>query len=529
MVFTSLEFLLIFLPIVLLLFYFSSKTKYTNTSLFILLSASLIFYGWWKWEYVFLLLISITTNYCFGRALLKFRKLWVIALGISFNIFLLGYFKYVDFLINSINSIFIASVPVQGILLPLAISFYTFQQIAYLIDIYRGETKQTKFSNYALFVCFFPQFIAGPIVHHRETVPQFENKGFPKWSKKDFFVGATIFAIGFNKKVIIADSIAIIANQVFDNLHPNEPSFFEAWCGAIAYSFQIYFDFSGYSDMAIGLARMFGIKLPINFHSPYKALNIIEFWRNWHITLSRFLRNYLYIPLGGNRNGKIRRYLNILVVMLIGGIWHGAGWNFAIWGGLHGLFLIINHMWQNFYIIKGYSFGEYIICIWFSRLLTFFAVTIAWVFFRSENFNDAICMIEAMIGLNGIFIPNYLENFSNNVVIRLFDIGVMLGDLSIINITNMISILVLFFIIWFCPNSHELLVKNKPALDFPSQHLIQNLKYGFNSKKIKYIIYRLNDYPRELLICFYSGTIVVGTLLGIYRGELSTEFIYFIF
>src|SRR4029078_9582961 len=252
------------------------------------------------------------------------------------------------FIIETTNTIFNLQNSNVDIILPLAISFFTFQQIDYLADLYQNKAYVPSLLKYFLFNTFFPQLIAGPIVHHGEIIPQFENKKIFQLNARNLAIGFTIFFMGLFKKVAIADNIAPIANQVFHLANIGvTPTFWEAWTGAFIYSFQLYFDFSGYSDMAIGLACLFGISLPINFNSPYKATNIIDFWRRWHITLSRFLRDYLYIPLGGHRLGSGRRYANLVITMLLGGLWHGASWTFVVWGGLHGVYLMINHGWRH--------------------------------------------------------------------------------------------------------------------------------------------------------------------------------------
>jgi D-alanyl-lipoteichoic acid acyltransferase DltB (MBOAT superfamily) len=285
------------------------------------------------------------------------------------------------------------------ILLPLAISFHTFQQIAYLVDTYRGETHHYRFLDYLFFVVFFPQLIAGPIVRHDEIIPQIAQRRTWRPGAVELALGVTIFSFGLFKKVVLADYVAVPADLVFaaagDRL-----GFFEAWLGATAYALQIYFDFSAYSDMAVGLALLAGIRLPLNFFSPYQAGSIIEFWRRWHMTLSRFLLHYVYVPLGGNRLGRGRRYANLMTTMLLGGLWHGAAWTFVLWGGLHGAYLAINHAWR----------GTRLASVWAQRrawrvasvALTFLAVCVAWVFFRAPGFGAALEMLQAMAGMNGL-------------------------------------------------------------------------------------------------------------------------------
>jgi len=330
MLFNSDLFIFIFLPIVLFGYYWFGMYKSLYSVIWLVL-ASLFFYSWWNPPYLVLILGSMLFNfYCgkyIGKTLDTHRSrvakiiLW---LGISLNLLVLFYFKYSNFFIDNINKVFEVGLVVETIILPLAISFFTFQQITFLVDSFRGETRDYYFHHYALFVSFFPQLIAGPIVHHTEMMPQFDKRETYQFFWENISIGMSIFIIGLFKKVILADNLALFSTPVFDfALINNSITFFEAWGGALAYTFQLYFDFSGYSDMAIGIARMFGVILPLNFNSPYKSASIIEFWRRWHMTLSRFLRDYLYIPLGGSRKGNLRRYVNLMLTMLLGGLWHG--------------------------------------------------------------------------------------------------------------------------------------------------------------------------------------------------------------
>lgn len=312
---------------------------------------------------------------------------------------MLAYFKYTDFLLENFNAIFSSNIPLPQIALPLAISFFTFQQIAYLVDSYRGETKEYNLLDYMLFVTFFPQLIAGPIVHHKEMMPQFASTWNLVKNYKNIALGLFIFSIGLFKKVVIADTFATWATNGFDKAEVL--SFFEAWATSLSYTFQLYFDFSGYTDMAIGIALMFNIRLPINFNSPYKALNIQDFWRRWHITLSRFLRDYVYIPLGGNRVSKYRNYLNLFTVFLIGGLWHGASWMFVIWGALHGAATIIHRIWSEL----GFKMYK-----WLAWFITFNFINLTWVFFRAKEMEDAIKVLKGMVGMSGVDLPNFLQS-----------------------------------------------------------------------------------------------------------------------
>ena len=368
-----------------------------------LVFASLFFYSWWNIAYLPLILVSMMFNYGIGNALndnfkkVSIHKQTLLGFGIVSNIALLGYFKYADFFLENFNLVFDAHQPLLHLALPLAISFFTFQQIAYLVDSYRGETAEYDFLNYALFVTFFPQLIAGPIVHHAEMMPQFASKF--NWVKKynNIATGAFIFSLGIFKKVVIADTFALAATNGFDVA--TSLNMIEAWTASLSYTFQLYFDFSGYTDMAIGAALLFNIRLPINFNSPYKALDIQDFWRRWHITLSRFLRDYIYIPLGGNRKGGFRTYNNLLATFIIGGIWHGAGWTFIFWGFLHGMALVINRLWQQ----MGLRMPK--ILAW---IITFNFVNIAWVFFRATSWDDAIKVLSSMFDISTLVLPEKL-------------------------------------------------------------------------------------------------------------------------
>ena len=374
--------------------------------------SSLFFYSWWNIAYLPLILISMLFNYVIGNSLnskkeenkKSFSKKSILIFGIVANLSLLGYFKYADFFIENFNIVAQTNINLFNLLLPLAISFFTFQQIAYLVDSYRQETKEYDFLNYALFVTFFPQLIAGPIVHHSEMMPQFANKWNAVKKYRNIALGLFIFSIGLFKKVVIADTFAVWATAGFDTA--TTLNLFEAWATSLSYTFQLYFDFSGYTDMAIGIALLFNIKLPINFNSPYKARNIQDFWRRWHITLSRFLRDYVYIPLGGNKISSFRTYSNLLATFVIGGLWHGAGWTFVFWGFLHGMALVIHRAWSNL----GFKMWT-----WLAWLITFNFVNIAWVFFRAKEWDDAIKVLGAMFSLDNVVIALSLENISGDL------------------------------------------------------------------------------------------------------------------
>jgi D-alanyl-lipoteichoic acid acyltransferase DltB (MBOAT superfamily) len=404
LLFNSYEYIFIFLPLTFFIYFYLNKKRLIAGAKGFLVFASLFFYSYWNILYLPLILGSMLFNFIIGNSLskkeIRVSKKTLLTIGVVGNIALLGYFKYTDFFIDNLNYwIFVEDIPNLNLALPLAISFFTFQQIAYLVDSYRGETKEYDFLNYAVFVTFFPQLIAGPIVHHKEMMPQFASKWNLVKNYKNIATGLFIFSIGLFKKVVIADTFAKWANAGFDN--DVALTFFEAWATSLSYTFQLYFDFSGYTDMAIGAALLFNIKLPINFNSPYKATDIQDFWRRWHITLSRFLRDYVYIPLGGNRRSEIRVYANLFTTFLIGGIWHGAGWTFVLWGALHGVAMIVHRAWQKIGFILN------TIIAWF---ITFNFINLTWVFFRAESFEDALRVIKGMLGLKGVgFTQKWME------------------------------------------------------------------------------------------------------------------------
>ncbi|ALS77853.1 acetyltransferase [Planococcus kocurii] len=402
MIFNSFEFIFLFLPIVWILYYVLGRIHIPFAKTWLLV-ASLFFYGYWNPAYLPLILISMLLNYAIGAFLGRDRggvyRRGILTAGILFNVLLLGYYKYYDFFVENINVVFGEDLVLKNILLPLAISFYTFQQIAYLVDSYRLETKEYNFLNYGLFVSFFPQLIAGPIVHHRQVMSQFSSKDSYRIVYENISKGLLIFAIGLFKKVAIADQFAEWANQGYGNV--GSLTFVDSWFTTLSYTLQLYFDFSGYSDMAIGLALLFNIRLPLNFNSPYKALDIQDFWRRWHITLSHFLTTYIYIPLGGNRKGPTRTYLHILIIFFISGIWHGAGWTFLIWGALHGFASVICRWWKG----TGHRMNN--VSAW---IVTFLFVHLAWVFFRALTLADALTVLKAMFGFNGFYLPSGLAS-----------------------------------------------------------------------------------------------------------------------
>ncbi len=396
MLFNTYIFTLVFAPASLAIFYFLRRFASPSITLAATVVMSLGFYAYWRIDYVPLLIGSILVNYALGTTILarpgtvaRLSLLAAIALDLAF----LGYFKYAHFAVAQANALFGAGLTDPAIVLPLAVSFYTFQQIAYLTDCYRGKIRDNNFLHYAFVVTFFPHLIAGPIVRMREISHQF-SAAFTKPAIGNIAIGVVLFAIGLGKKVVIADYFGGVADPLFKAASTGPMQFAGAWTAALSYTLQLYFDFSGYSDMAIGLARMFGFRLAVNFLSPYQALDIAEFWRRWHITLSRFLRDYLYIPLGGSRRGPMRTYVNLIITMTLGGLWHGAAWTFVAWGLYHGALLSMHRAWRawrpdQLARLPGYSLA--------AAGLTFFSVVAGWVLFRSSDFQTAATILRAMI------------------------------------------------------------------------------------------------------------------------------------
>lgn len=475
MLFNSYIFIFVFLPIALVTFFSLARLRLTKLAIISLTITSLFFYSYWNLfppedqsatvQYLWLIIISIAFNYQIASWIASAssdskKSKFLLVVGIFFNLFSIAYYKYASFFIDCLNELLNTKFLVPQITLPLAISFYTFTQIAYLVDVYRGEIKGQRydFLTYGLFVIFFPQLIAGPILRHDELIPQFKKLKTFIFSHKNFALGSTIFGIGLAKKVLIADKLSPWVNLAFN--HSSELTFIEAWVGALSYTFQLYFDFSGYSDMAIGLAWMFNIRLPFNFNSPYKATSITDFWRRWHITLSNFLRDYLYIPLGGSRRGEIRRYANLIITMLLGGLWHGAGWTFVVWGGLHGVYLSINHGWRKLNIP---------LPKFFAGTITFIAVVLAWVLFRSSSIHNGLEMMATMLGEKGIVLPGE----SQGKLSFLASFGIQLKswqNLSYLPVINgsksasLVSLIILIFSVSLLPNSQQIAQNIKPTL-----------------------------------------------------------------
>ena len=501
MLFNSYPFILLFLPVTLLGYVLIGRWLGRRAGFGWLVAASLFFYGWWNWFNLALLLSSLLFNYGAGTWLGRLEKRppakLVLGLSLAFNLGFLGYFKYANFFIENVNSALGLHWTLTRVLLPLGISFYTFQKIAYLVDSYQGQTRGYGFRDFCLFVSFFPQLIAGPIVHHSEIMPQFRGQDTQRNHWDDWSVGLTLFVFGLAKKVLIADRLATFASPIFKVAAGGAHcGLTEAWLGALAYTLQLYFDFSGYTDMAIGLARLFGIRLPMNFNSPYQALNIADFWRRWHMTLSRFLRDYLYIPLGGNRHGPARKYLNLFLTMLIGGIWHGAGWTFVIWGALHGTYLLIYHFWNDRRggrAMEPASWPRMMA----ARGVTFLAVTVAWIFFRADSFSTAVNLLTSMTGAHGLT-SNWarLSASTGWTLVGLFLVAV-----------------------WMLPNTHQILARFEPCLEYmkaAGAAAFQPILPGAA---------RWQWAPRPVWACVVGG-LAVASVIGLSK---VTEFIYWQF
>lgn len=461
MLFNSYIFIFAFLPIILIGYFWLLRQRLILGSKIWLVGGSLFFYGYWSVVYIPLLLASILVNFfvgsAFGTIPIKKEKLkggfvqrnffnriskkQLLIFGIIFNIGLLSYFKYTDFFLENFNGIFTANIPLPHIILPLGISFFTFTQIAFLVDSYKNEVKEYDLLHYMLFVTYFPHLLAGPILHHKEMMPQFANKLNMTLKWKNIALGIFIFSIGLFKKVIIADTFANWVNLGYSS--SDSLNFLEAWATSLSYTLQLYFDFSGYVDMAIGISIMFNIILPINFNSPYKAKNIQDFWKRWHITLSRFLRDYVYIPLGGNKVSPYKNYFNLFVVFFIGGIWHGASWMFIIWGSLHGVAIVIHRIWKDL----GFTMWK-----WLGWFITFNFVNITWIFFRAENLDQAFNILRNMFLGDVIFTDKWQRSLS-----FLEDIGIEFGQFMIHldgSKSTWIWIIGAFLLFLFTPNSH---------------------------------------------------------------------------
>ena len=476
MLFNSFEFIFIFLPVSFFVYFYLNHKRLTIASRAWLVFSSLFFYGWWNIAYLPLILVSILFNYTITNTMAEydenkknyFSKRSLLKIALVFNIGFLGYFKYMDFFIENINMVFDSDIGLLYLALPLAISFFTLQQIAFVVDSYEGLVKEKSFLDYTVFVTFFPQLIAGPIVHHKEMMPQFANIRNKVKRYKNISLGLLIFSIGLFKKVVIADTFAIWASYGFDTA--TTLNVFEAWATSLSYAFQLYFDFSGYTDMAIGAALLFNIKIPINFNSPYKALSIIDFWQRWHISLSNFIGTYVYTPIirSFNKLNFHKAMFATILTFIIVGLWHGASWMFVIFGTLHGIALTINHYWKrtNFKINN--------VIAWF---ITFNFVNLTMVIFRAKEWDDVEKVLSGMLGMNGISSIKTLIEF---------------GPIDKFSLMNIIMVFLIAFVGFFMGNS-------------------TSITYQAMQNKIKYI--------------YISALLLISTL---HLNRVS-EFIYFNF
>ncbi len=537
MLFNSEAFIFLFLPLTLVGFYGLSYFAAKRAAVAWLVFMSALFYGFFRLDYLLLLLVLIVINYKFGvllsnRYKKKRKSLFLLFCGLSINIGVLFYFKYSFFVMSNVNLLFNTEHVLKHIIMPIGISFFIFQKIAYLVDAYRGEAEEYNFLDFCLFVLYFPQLIAGPIVHHKELIPQFRQSVVHAFNPTDMAVGLTMFTIGLCKKIMIADQLALWVDAPFKAAQAGWPlTFIESWAAALSFSMQIYFDFSAYTDMALGLSLMMGIRLPQNFNSPYKASNIIEFWRSWHMTLSRFLRDYIYIPLGGNRKGHVRRYLNLMLTMLIGGLWHGAAWTFLLWGALHSFYLIVNHCWRflkvsfNF----GLSSGGWV-RYRSSQLLTFGVVVIAWVFFRAESFKAAITLIKGMVGLNGFALAAKYEATTGVVGQFLKRLGLHFQDSGVAyfhGFNQGLFILILLVVVWTSPNTQQICAAFKPTIDAINARPIKRWwrQLPFISIQNNHLELKLSPALAVFLSISLLGAIFWQTL----RASPVVNFIYFRF
>ncbi|MGB8434934.1 MAG: MBOAT family protein [Burkholderiales bacterium] len=480
MLFNSVPFIFLFLPITFAGFYLVARTSHALAAGW-LTAASLFFYGWWNPVYVGLLLGSILFNYVLGMRIGKARAAGHLAqaklmlyVAVAGDLALLGYYKYANFFLENVGELVGTSFAHAEIILPLGISFFTFTQIAFLVDTWQGKVQEYRFVHYCLFVTYFPHLIAGPILHHAEMMPQFAQRETYRLQAENIAVGLTIFIIGLFKKVILADGIGPYVGPLFALPGTGvEPTLVEAWGAVLAYSLQLYFDFSGYSDMAIGLSRLFGVRLPLNFNSPYKAINMSDLWQRWHMTLSRFLRDYVFVPLGGHRKSAARRYYSLVVTMVLCGVWHGAGWTYVVFGLLHGFYLAVNQVWRTVRKHRDRRLGRKRgRSTWWGRataiLLTFACWLVGLALFRAANMTDAIMILKGMFGFNGFALPGAL-------LARLGDVGPWLAahgvDFSegrgLVRGGLIYWMVILLAIAWFAPNTQQIMARFRPALVIP--------------------------------------------------------------
>jgi len=523
MLFNSLEFIFLFLPVTFAVFYVVARGNHALAAGW-LAAASLFFYGWWNPIYVGLLLASIVFNYVLGMQIAKSRAAGDLAraklmlfISVAGDLALLGYYKYANFFLENVGELVGTSFPHADIILPLGISFFTFTQIAFLVDTWQGKVQEYRFVHYCLFVSYFPHLIAGPILHHAEMMPQFGKRETYRLQAENVAVGLTIFIIGLFKKVILADGIGPYVGPLFALPGSGvEPTFVEAWSAVLAYSLQLYFDFSGYSDMAIGLSRLFGVKLPLNFHSPYKAVNMSDLWQRWHMTLSRFLREYVFVPLGGHRKSATRRYYSLFMTMVLCGVWHGAGWTYVAFGALHGFYLAVNQAWRTVRKHRDRRLGRKRgHSAWWGRplavLLTFACWLVGLALFRAANMHDAVMILKGMFGFHGFALPGLL-------LAKLGELGPWLAahglDFSegrgLVRGGLVNWMIILLAIVWFAPNTQQIMARFDPALGIPR-----------DSEPARLLLWR----PRPVLAMIGAG-VAFAVIINLHR---NSEFLYFQF
>ena len=499
MLFNSSLFIFGFLPATLLGFFVAARCS-ARLALAWLTAASVVFYGWWNPAWVPLMLASVAFNFIAGRELARrqdgehagpfgrWSSASLLRAAIGADLALLVYFKYAGFIAENLAVLTDSTWRWNAPELPLGISFFTFTQIAFLVDVHQRRAADFSPLRYGLFVTYFPHLIAGPILHHRDMMPQFAQADIFRFSAARLADGLVFFILGLFKKTVLADAFGTYAAPAFDAAATHALGLFESWGAALSYTLQIYFDFSGYSDMAIGLAMMIGVQLPQNFRSPYKAQNIAEFWRRWHMTLSRFLRDYLYIPLGGNRRGLARQQVNLMITMLLGGLWHGAGWTFVIWGGLHGLYLTVYHAWRRAIdrpnrppVRRPTALLEAPLA-W---LATFLCVVVAWVFFRANDLPAATSMLRGMAGQHGAQLPDQIIALVPALGAVAHGVGKVpyLADGTVMGFVEMVTMLTLgMVIVVAAPTLPELGTRARYLLVVPCAALaLQRVIWGTSS------------------------------------------------
>ena len=532
MLFNSTNFLFIFLPATLVGYYiFSAFSRFFAITWLVIVS--ILFYGYLSLSSLPVMLVSILVNYWFSlriRSSLKSQRKLILIIGITANIIALCYFKYANILIQGFNLLIEylqkSNINLIELALPLGISFFTFTQIAYLFDVYQGKIRQSTLPNYFLFVTFFPHLIAGPIIHHKQFMPQIEGKVIFRPNCKKISIGITILTLGLSKKLFLADNLKIYADTMFNSVAIGvEPNLLASWLGTAAFTFQLYFDFSGYSDMALGISLLFGIILPINFNGPFRATNIIDFWKRWHITLTKYFNEYLYTPVAikmsrfGLGKGLIIEtfcmiIIPLMITMIVIGAWHGANMTFILFGLMHGLFLVLNHIWRKIKIWKKISnknnsfYTPYNILSW---ILTFISVNISFAIFRADNLDIALVIYKGLLGINGVLLPNKLIDLlslpdENRVVTNIWQVWDGPDPVKLIT-----YLAACFFIIYALPNT---------------LYLMENLKIA--SDRVKSIYNNRNFITcKESLIAM----LLTGLLLGLAFSQLnnSNEFLYFQF